>query len=49
MLFTHPSDDRNWLEEGVVDEIKQRFDVPVAHLVVEGWSTDRHRPVAIVP
>jgi len=35
VLFTHPSGDRNWLEEGVVDEIKQRFDLPVAHLVVE--------------
>jgi GABA permease len=35
VLFTHPSGDRNWLEEGVVDEIKERFDIPVAHLVVE--------------
>jgi hypothetical protein len=35
VLFTHPGGDRNWLEEGVVDEIKQRFDLPVAHLVVE--------------
>jgi hypothetical protein len=36
VLFTHPSGERNWLEEGVVDEIKERFGLPVAHLIVEG-------------
>jgi len=36
VLFTHPAGDRNWLEEGVVDEARERFDVPVEHLVVEG-------------
>ena len=35
VLFTHPQGDRNWLEEGVVDQAKSRFDVPVRHLVVE--------------
>jgi hypothetical protein len=36
VLFTHPRGERNWLEEGVVDEVKERFGLPVAHLVVEG-------------
>jgi hypothetical protein len=36
VLFTHPGGDRNWLEEGVVDEAKERFGPPVRHLVVEG-------------
>jgi hypothetical protein len=36
VLFTHPRGKRNWLEEGVVDEVKERFGLPVAHLVIEG-------------
>jgi len=35
VLFTHPRGERNWLEEGVVDEVKERFGLPVAHLIVE--------------
>lgn len=35
VLFTHPQGKRNWLEEGVVDEVKERFGLPVAHLIVE--------------
>src|ERR671939_1079383 len=34
VLFTHPGGDRNWLEEGVVDEAKARFQVPVHHPLV---------------
>jgi GABA permease len=36
VLFTHPDGSQNWLEEGVVDEAKERFEPPVRHLVVEG-------------
>ena len=32
VLCTHPGGERNWLEEGVVDEAKARFDTPVRHL-----------------
>ncbi len=35
VLFTHASGKQNWLEEGLVDEAKGRFSVPVRHLVVE--------------
>jgi hypothetical protein len=35
VLFTHASGKQNWLEEGLVEEAKGRFDVPVRHLVVE--------------
>jgi hypothetical protein len=35
VLFTHAEGERNWLEEGVVDEAKERFQVPVRHLLVE--------------
>jgi hypothetical protein len=35
VLFTHPQGRRNWLEEGVVEEAQERFDVPVRHLLVD--------------
>jgi hypothetical protein len=35
VLFVHPGGERNWLEEGLVDEAKERFDAPVRHLLVE--------------
>jgi hypothetical protein len=35
VLFTHPGGRSNWLEEGVVDEARERFDKPVEHVVVE--------------
>ena len=35
VLFTHPESERNWLEEGLVDEAKDRFEPPVRHVVVE--------------
>ena len=34
VLFTHPDGQRNWQEEGVVDEARERFEPPVEHLVV---------------
>jgi hypothetical protein len=36
VLFTHPGGDQNWLEEGLVDDAKERFEAPVRHIVVEG-------------
>jgi|SRR5215207_3137 len=35
VLFTHPGGERNWAEEGVVDEAASRFEGPVRHLVIE--------------
>ncbi len=35
VLFTHPQGQRNWLEEGIVDQAQERFDVPVRHLLVD--------------
>ena len=34
VLFTHQGGDQNWLEEGVVDRARERFDAPVRHLVI---------------
>ena len=35
VLFTHPGGSSNWLEEGVVDEARERFVQPVEHVIVE--------------
>jgi hypothetical protein len=35
VLFTHPGGQRNFLEEGLVEEATERFAPPVRHLVVE--------------
>jgi hypothetical protein len=35
VLFTHSGGKRNWLEEGVVDQARERFDVPVTHMTVD--------------
>lgn len=35
VLFTHAGGEMNWLEEGLVEEARERFDAPVEHLVVE--------------
>jgi hypothetical protein len=35
VLFTHPAEKSNWLEEGLVEEARARFGAPVRHLVVE--------------
>jgi hypothetical protein len=35
VLFTHPGDEPSWLEEGLVDDARERFDRPVEHVVVE--------------
>ncbi len=32
VLCTRPGGERNWLEEGVVEEARARFDTPVRHL-----------------
>src|SRR3954462_15979648 len=34
-LFTHCAGKRNWLEDGLVDQAKERFDAPVRHMVVD--------------
>jgi hypothetical protein len=35
VLFTHTEGDRNWREEGLVEEAERRFPLPVRHLEVE--------------
>ncbi len=35
VFFTHRDGERNWLEEGVVEEARERFDAPVEHMIVE--------------
>jgi hypothetical protein len=35
VLFTHSGGERNFLEEGLVEEATERFEPPVRHMVVE--------------
>lgn len=35
VLFTHAEGERNWHEEGVVERARDRFHVPVTHMVIE--------------
>jgi hypothetical protein len=35
VLFTHSGGQRNFLEEGLVEEATERFEAPVRHMVVE--------------
>ena len=35
VLFTHSSGSQNWLEDGLVEDAKERFEPPVRHLVIE--------------
>jgi hypothetical protein len=35
VLSTHPPGRSNWLERGVVRSVRERFDVPVTHVVVD--------------
>jgi len=34
VLVTHSGGEQNWLEEGLVEDAKERFEAPVRHLVV---------------
>ena len=40
VVSTHPEGRSNWLERGVVGSVRERFDVPVTHVVVD--LRDRH-------
>jgi len=35
IISTHPEGRSNWLERGIVDEARARFDVPITHVVVD--------------
>lgn len=35
VLSTHPEGRSHWLERGVVDSVRRRFDVPLTHVVVD--------------
>lgn len=35
IIVTHPPEHSHWLEEGVVSQARERFDVPITHVVVD--------------
>ncbi|MBA2630843.1 MAG: hypothetical protein H0U84_07465 [Thermoleophilaceae bacterium] len=38
VLFTHTGGERNWMEEGIVEQARERFDVPVRHMEIENGT-----------
>jgi hypothetical protein len=49
IVATHPEGRSNWLERGLVAQARERFDVPIAHVVVdaehaEARLVERERP-----
>jgi hypothetical protein len=34
VLFAHPGDQSGWLEEGIVEQARERFDRPVEHIAI---------------
>jgi GABA permease len=43
VVSTHPPGRSHWLEQGVVENARMRYDVPVTHVVVDLESTDSLR------
>jgi hypothetical protein len=35
VVSTHPADTANWLERGVVDRLREFYEIPIVHIVVE--------------
>src|SRR4051812_16113543 len=35
VVSTHPGGKQNWLEDGLLEQAKERFDAPVRHMVVD--------------
>lgn len=46
VLATHPAGRSHWLERGVVDAVRQRFVVPVTHVVVDLEQSQNAEPTA---
>ncbi len=40
VISTHPPGRSNWLERGIVESVRARYDVPVTHVVVDLAETD---------
>lgn len=49
IISTHPPGSSNWLERGVVEAARERFDVPVTHVIGETTIDDEPARDAIAP
>jgi hypothetical protein len=47
VLSTHPEGRSHWLERGVVDAVRQRFEVPVTHVIVDLALSGKHQEPAV--
>ncbi len=46
IISTHPEGRSNWLERGVVDSARERFAVPITHVVVDLEREEAYLPAA---
>ena len=42
IVATHPEGRSNWLERGLVAQARERFDVPITHVVVDAARNEAH-------
>ena len=49
VISTHPPGRSNWLERGVVDSVRARYDVPVTHVVVDLGDVAERESEAYLP
>jgi hypothetical protein len=42
IISTHPEGRSNWLERGIVEKARERFNVPITHVVVDLETEDVH-------
>jgi len=42
IIATHPPGQSNWLEHGVVAQARERFNLPITHVEVDGTHDDAH-------
>ncbi len=46
VVSTHPPESSNWLEEGVVDRLREFYEIPIVHVVVGHEREDVRTPTA---
>jgi hypothetical protein len=46
VVSTHPPDTSNWLERGVVDRLREFYEIPIVHVVVDHEHEDVRTPSA---
>ena len=49
VISTHPEGSSNWLERGVIETVRARYDVPVTHIVGNVMTVEEADPSSLTP